>query len=65
MVLRRETHLQHFEITSYAHRYLFQKPRTHDRQIHAVRAVILDGPEEEETAKIDNPWVKKRMRLPF
>ena len=61
MVLRRDTNLQHFETTPYAHRYLLRKPRTHD---HDRSAINIGGPEEEETAKIDNPWIEKRLRLP-
>ena len=63
MVLRREINLQHLETTPYAHRYLLRKPRTHDHQRPAGRIISFDGPEEEETAKVDNPWVEKRMRL--
>ena len=65
MVLRRETNLQHFETTPYAHRYLLRRPRTYDHQRPVGRAINLDGPEEAESAKIDNPWVEKRMRFPF
>ena len=55
MVLRRETNLQHLETTPYAHKYLLRKPRTQDHQRPAGRTISLDDPEEEETAKIDNP----------
>ena len=65
MVNRQGTNLQHAEITPYVHKYLLKKPRTHDSQDTAGRAISLEDVNEEESARIDDPLVEKRALFPW